>query len=78
MGESTGERIKASPAQQGLTLALIFGLSGQVMIDVSDEHFELASGDSIHFDAAQAHCWRNQGDDVAILIWSRVLSQLER
>ena len=38
MGESTGERIKASPAQQGLTLALIFGLSGQVMIDVSDEH----------------------------------------
>lgn len=56
---------------------LIFVLSGRLAVDVGDEHFELVSGDSVHFDAAQAHGWTNDGEEIAILLWSRVLSQLE-
>ena len=49
---------------------MIFVLCGELIVDVGDEHFELAAGDSIHFDAAQAHSWRNVASEAVTLIWS--------
>ena len=57
---------------------LVFMLSGQLVIEVDCERFQLAAGDSVHFDASQAHGWRNEGDDAASLLWSRVVSPLDR
>ncbi len=57
---------------------LVFVLSGELVIEVECERFQLAAGDSVHFDAAQPHGWRNEGNEAASLLWSRVVSPLER
>lgn len=55
-----------------------FVLAGEVTISVGDEQFALVTGDSIHYDALQPHCWSNQGNQPCIVIWGRSTSRSER
>jgi len=66
-----------APSEQLATFPgeeFILVLEGELTILVGDEHFSLAAGDSIHYDAAQPHCWNNDGDQPCAVIWSRAFS----
>jgi transcriptional regulator with XRE-family HTH domain len=47
----------------------LFVLSGLMYIDVGGESYSLSAGDSLHYDAAQPHGWRNDSDEVCTVIW---------
>ena len=51
-----------------------FVLTGELTINVGDEQFVLAAGDSIHYDAYQPHYWGNSGDRPCVVIWGRAAS----
>ena len=70
-----------SAAQQMPTFSgeeFVFVLAGELSVQVGDERFVLTAGDSIHHDALQPHCWRNEGHEPCIVIWSRATAWLER
>ena len=60
------------------TEELVFVLRGCLEVFVGDEQFTLKAGDSCHYDAAQPHRWCNEGDEPAVVIWSRASSPMER
>lgn len=53
---------------------LVFVLAGRLSMVVGDEQFDLAAGDSIHYDAIQPHGWSNKGDEPCVVVWSRALA----
>lgn len=55
-----------------------FVLAGELTVTLGGEQFELAIGDSIHYDALQPHAWSNQGNEPCVLIWARSPSRLGR
>lgn len=45
-------------------------LSGQIELVLdSDQFYELAAGDSLYFESARYHSWRNRHDGETVLIW---------
>ncbi len=48
-----------------------FVLSGELDMNVGEEQFVLAAGDSIHYDALLPHGWSNPGDEPCIVMWSQ-------
>jgi len=50
---------------------IIYVLSGELTISISDELFILSAGDSIHYDALLMHSWRNESGVPCIIIWGR-------
>jgi transcriptional regulator with XRE-family HTH domain len=63
------------PTYPGEELLLI--LSGQLLVEIADEHFTLAAGDSLHYDATRPHAWRHQHHETCALIWSSVAGSFE-
>lgn len=55
-----------------------FVLSGELTINVGEERYILAAGDSIHFDASQPYYWTNTNDEPCVVIWGRAVTSLER
>jgi transcriptional regulator with XRE-family HTH domain len=49
---------------------LVFVLEGQLEVEVGEETFTLNTGDSIHYQAGQPHCWRNPGTRKSVVIWA--------
>jgi quercetin dioxygenase-like cupin family protein len=47
----------------------VFVLSGAIQVDLEGESYWLKAGDSLHFDAAQPHAWRNDSQEVCSVIW---------
>lgn len=56
------------PQRSGEELAFV--LSGELTITVGDEQFQLAVGDSVHYDASEPHRWQNSCDEPCVVIWS--------
>jgi transcriptional regulator with XRE-family HTH domain len=52
----------------------VFVLAGKLTLSVGDEQFVLDAGDSIHYDALQPHCWRNEGSEASAVFWGRAAS----
>jgi transcriptional regulator with XRE-family HTH domain len=57
---------------------LAFVLSGQLTMTIGDDHFVLAAGDSIHYDALQPRSWQNDGAEPCIALWAHAISRTER
>jgi transcriptional regulator with XRE-family HTH domain len=55
-----------------------FVLAGKLTVTLGDEQFELAAGDSIHYDASQPHAWSNPGGEMCVVIWARSPAYGER
>ena len=55
-----------------------FVLAGELTVTLGDEQFELAVGDSIHYDAFQPHAWSNQGGEMCVVVWARSPAYAER
>lgn len=55
-----------------------FVLVGELTVTLGDEQFELAVGDSIHYDAFQPHSWSNQSGEMCVVIWARSPAYAER
>ncbi len=53
---------------------VIFVLKGELSITVGDMDYILQEGDSVHYDAVQPHSWKNNLDEVCVILWSRALS----
>jgi transcriptional regulator with XRE-family HTH domain/mannose-6-phosphate isomerase-like protein (cupin superfamily) len=47
-----------------------FVLQGQLTVTVGEEQFLLDAGDSIHFQGAQPHAWRNEGEIECVVMWA--------
>jgi quercetin dioxygenase-like cupin family protein len=47
-----------------------FVLEGQLTVSVGNETYVLSPGDSIHYQALQPHCWRNDGDEPCTALWA--------
>lgn len=47
-----------------------FVLQGQLTVTVGEEVFLLQAGDSIHFQAAQPHAWRNEEREECVVLWA--------
>lgn len=52
----------------------IYVLTGELVVIVGEEQFELEAGDSIHYDALQPHRWQNRSAEPCSFIWSRAQS----
>jgi transcriptional regulator with XRE-family HTH domain len=52
----------------------VFVLAGKLTLSVGDEQFVLDAGDSIHYDALQPHCWRNESSEASAVFWGRAAS----
>ena len=55
-----------------------FVLAGELTVTLGDEQFELAAGDSIHYDAFQPHAWSNRSGEMCVVIWARSPAHGER
>jgi transcriptional regulator with XRE-family HTH domain len=77
-------RIVAAPHTASEPLPVVPGeefllvLAGELKVIVGSEEFCLMAGDSVHYDAAQPHCWLNESDEPCTAIWSRAITQIER
>ena len=49
----------------------LYVLAGSIRVDLGGESYSLSAGDSLHYDAAQPHAWRNDSDEVCTVIWGR-------
>lgn len=73
------ERVTLEPHVPPRQMALFAGeefafvLAGTLTVTVGGEHFTLATGDSIHYDALQPHTWSNPGDEPCVVIWARAM-----
>lgn len=56
------------PQHQGEEFGFV--LQGQLTVTVGDEVFLLHDGDSIHFQGAQPHAWRNEGESEGVVLWA--------
>jgi len=55
-----------------------FVLLGTLRMTIGDERYDLAMGDSIHYDAQQPHAWGNESGEPCIVIWSHSTPRSER
>lgn len=55
-----------------------FVLSGELTIKSGGEEYNLAAGDSIHYDASQPYYRINFGDEPCVVIWGRAASFREK
>jgi transcriptional regulator with XRE-family HTH domain len=62
-GQASGN-LSAWPGEE-----FVFVLSGVIHIDLGGESYSLAAGDSLHFDAAQPHAWRNDSQESCSVLW---------
>ena len=70
-----------APAETSATFQgeeMVFVMAGELRLAVGDEIVRLAAGDSIHYDAMQAHSWSNEGDKPCTIIVSRAVSAIDR
>lgn len=78
------QRLQIPPGQASGNLspapgeAFLFVLSGRLCIDVGGESYSLGAGDSLHYDAAQPHAWRNDSPDLCSVIWGSAGGAPER
>lgn len=56
------------PRHQGEEFGFV--LQGQLTVTVGEEVFVLHAGDSIHFQGAQHHAWRNEGEGECVVLWA--------
>jgi transcriptional regulator with XRE-family HTH domain len=62
-GRTSGE-LPSAPGEE-----FLFVLAGQISIDVGGESYCLGAGDSLHYDAAQPHSWRNDSAEACSVLW---------
>lgn len=56
------------PRHQGEEFGFV--LQGQLTVTVGEEEYLLEAGDSIHFQGAQHHAWRNEGEAECVALWA--------